>query len=156
MPTLRAVEKDDREFLLEVYAAGREIELAAVPWDAAMKRVFVEHQYTAQDAFYQSEYPGSSQKVILFDGERAGRIYLHKTDDEIAILDMAVVPRFRRKGIATAIVKQLQAEGGANRISVRIFIERFNPAGSLFAKLGFTATDHDEVSQRYTWKPEDR
>jgi GNAT superfamily N-acetyltransferase len=150
--SLRPVEDGDREFLLDVYAAGREIELAAVPWDDAMKRSFVEHQYTAQDAFYRGEYHGSMQHVIVFEGEPAGRLYLHRNPDEIAILDMAVLRQFRRKGIATAIVKRLQSEAEAHGVSVRIFIETFNPAGSLFSKLGFDVTDHDEVSRRYTWR----
>lgn len=152
--TLRPVTDGDLEFLLEVYAAGREIELAAVPWDEMMKRGFVEHQYRAQDAYYKEEYSGSTHEIVLYAGELAGRIYLHRTGPEIAILDMAVLPRFRKKGIATTLVKRLQDEGAANHQSIRVFLEVFNPAGALVTGLGFEQTSDDGISRRYDWFPE--
>ena len=108
--TLRPATDEDRGFLLGVYAAGREIELAAVPWDDTMKGAFIEHQFTAQDMHYKSEYPGSTHEIIQFGSDPAGRIYLHRSADEIAILDLAVLPQFRRKGIATEFVQRLQDE----------------------------------------------
>src|SRR4051794_31591530 len=98
---LRTATPADRDFLLQVYAAGRELELSLVPWDDAMKRAFVEHQFDAQDAHYQQEMPGSTHQVIQVDGEPAGRIYLHRTTSEIAILDLAMLPQFRKRGVAT-------------------------------------------------------
>ncbi len=151
--SLRPVVDADREFLFEVYAAGREIELAAVPWDEAMKRVFVEHQYAAQDSFYQTEYPGSTQQMIMIDREPAGRIYLSRRTDEIAILDLAVVPRFRKRGIATRLIKDLQAEATRHGQSIRVFIETFNPADRLFVSLGFSQTSEDGMSRRFDWFP---
>jgi GNAT superfamily N-acetyltransferase len=151
--TLRRVAEDDREFLLEVYGAGREIELAAVPWPAEMKRAFVEHQYTAQDVYYQSQFPGSTQQVILLDEEPAGRIYLHRTPEEIAILDMAILPMFRKRRIATTLIKRLQQEAKQDRRSIRVYIETFNPADALFTRLGFQKRSEDGISSRYDWFP---
>ena len=45
--SMRPVTPDDREFLLSVYAASREAELEMLPWDDALKRGFVEHQFGA-------------------------------------------------------------------------------------------------------------
>jgi len=154
--TLRQAERDDRELLLGVYAAGREIELSLVPWDEGMKMAFVEHQFDAQDAFYQSEMPGSTQEVILLDGEPAGRLYSYRADDEIAILDLAILPQFRRKGIASSIIRSLQAEAGRSRKGIRIFIESFNPSASLLTKLGFRLASDDGMNRKYEWRPENR
>ena len=154
--SLRPVRADDREFLLDVYASGREIELAAVPWDDAMKRVFVEHQYDAQDAYYKQEYEGSTHEIILYDGEPAGRMYLHRSSAEIAILDMAVLPRYRKLGIASTLVNRLQDEAAADGRSIRIFLETFNPASVLLTRLGFTQTSDDGISRRFDWFPAGR
>jgi len=151
--TLRPVAEVDHEFLLEAYAAGREIELSAVPWAADMKRAFVEHQYAAQDVYYQSEFPGSTQQVILLDAEPAGRIYLHRTPEEIAILDMAVLPIFRRRRIATTLITRLQEEATQGGRSIRVFIETFNPADAVFTRLGFQESSEDGMSRRYDWFP---
>lgn len=144
---------EDREFLLEVYAAGREIELSAVPWDAAMKHAFVEHQYSAQAAHYEQEYPGAKHEIIVSDGEDAGRIYLDRGTDEIAILDMAVLPGFQRRGIASELVRRLQKESGLTGRSIRVFVESFNPANQFFTGLGFIETSNDGMSRRFDWKP---
>jgi hypothetical protein len=50
---LRPIVADDRSFLLAVYANTRELELAAVPWDAGQKAAFVRMQFDAQHAYYQ-------------------------------------------------------------------------------------------------------
>lgn len=151
--TLRPAEAEDREFLLQVYAAGREMELSLVPWDAVTKRAFVEHQFDAQDAFYRSEMRGSTHEVILLDREPAGRLYLYRADDEIAILDLGILPRFRRKGVASSIIRSLQAEAARSGNGIRIFIEGFNPSASLLTKLGFTLASDDGVNHRYEWRP---
>ena len=152
--TLQRVEPTDREFLLQVYAAGREVELSLVPWDESMKRAFVEHQFDAQDAFYQAEMPGSTQDVILSAGEPVGRLYSYRAADEIAILDLAILPQFRRKGIASTVIRNLQSEAGKSRKGIRIYIESFNPSASLLTKLGFRLASDDGVNHRYQWQPE--
>jgi len=149
--TLRPVTAQDREFLLQAYAAGREFELSLVPWDEAMKRAFVEHQFDAQNAHYQQEMPGSTHEIIVIDNEPGGRIYLHRTPTEIAILDLVVLPRFRKQGVATRLISDLQAEAAREGKSIRIFIENFNSAASLLQKLGFTVTSDDGVNRRYEW-----
>ena len=149
---LRPVTDDDREFLLSVYAAGREAELALVAWDDTMKRTFIEHQFTAQDAHYQSRYPASTHDVILVNGDRAGRVYIERSDTQIAILDIGVLPPFRRMGIAAHVVQGLQAEAGPVGKSIRIFIETFNPAQKLFGELGFEMVEDDGGLRRFEWR----
>jgi RimJ/RimL family protein N-acetyltransferase len=133
--SLRPVTPGDREFLLRVYASSRETELAALPWDAAMKNTFIEHQYSAQTAHYQEAYPAATHDIVLADGVPCGRLYVDRRDGEIAILDVNVLPEFRRRGIATRIIEGLKAE--ARGRSVRVYVETFNPSQKLFAELGF-------------------
>src|SRR5687767_15374489 len=89
---LRPVTDADREFLLRVYEASREIELSMTGWNAKQRRAFVEHQFTAQDVHYREHYPGASYDIILYGGEPAGRLYVHRGDGEIEILDITILP----------------------------------------------------------------
>jgi ribosomal protein S18 acetylase RimI-like enzyme len=145
--TLRPVTADDREFLLQVYAASREIELAMVPWDDAAKRAFVEHQFDAQRTFYDKEYKNVTHQIVLFDGEPAGRLYLSRGPEQTAIMDLTVLPEFRSRGIATHLIRQLQAESRP----LRVFVESWNPSQKLFTKLGFSVVSQDESSIRLEW-----
>ena len=87
----------DRSFLFAVYASTRELELAAVEWDVAQKAAFVRMQFDAQHAYYQEHYAGAAFDIILVNGQPAGRLYVSREEDEIRIVDIALLP-----GTATA------------------------------------------------------
>jgi len=150
--TLRPVTDEDREFLLSVYAAGREVELSLVPWDDAMKRTFIEHQYKAQDDHYRAYYKNATHDVILADGMPVGRLYLERTNKQIAILDIGVLPEFRMQGIATEMVHRLQEEARGHSALIRIYIESFNSADKLFTELGFEMVENDGGLRRFEWR----
>jgi ribosomal protein S18 acetylase RimI-like enzyme len=146
--SLRPVD-DDREFLLRTYASSREIELSMIPWEDEQKRLFVEHQLDAQTSYYREKHPQATHDIILFKGDAAGRLYIDRTESEIAILDINVLPEFRRNGIATGIVSDLKAESAGR--SVRVYVEIFNPSQKLFAELGFTVESQTETHILFRW-----
>jgi ribosomal protein S18 acetylase RimI-like enzyme len=148
---LRTVTDDDREFLLRVYEASREIELAMTPWDTSQKRLFAEHQFDAQTRHYRSSYPAATHSIILFDGEPVGRLYADRGEGQIAILDITILPEYRCKGIGTSLVGDMQAEGQRTNKSVSIYMESFNPSQKLFRELGFAAADDDGINIRFEW-----
>jgi N-acetylglutamate synthase-like GNAT family acetyltransferase len=90
--------------------------------------------------------------VILAGGEPVGRLYLDRTEKQIAILDIGVLPAFRKRGIATEIVRRLQGEAITSSKSVCIYIEAFNPADKLFGELGFQMIEDDGGLRRFEWQ----
>jgi ribosomal protein S18 acetylase RimI-like enzyme len=149
--SLRSVRPDDRAFLLSVYASTREPELATVDWDAAQKAAFVQMQFDAQHAYYQEHYEGAAFDVILVGGQPAGRLYLHRRDDEIRIMDIALLPEFCNRGIGTTLLHGLQSEAAAAGKPLRIHVERFNPALRLYERLGFRQIDDRGVYLFMEW-----
>ncbi len=134
---LRPATEADRAFLLDLYAGTRADELALVDWDDDAKRAFVEHQFSAQDAHYREHYDGATFDVIEVDGQPAGRLYVHRGDRDIRIMDIAVAPEFRSRGIGTALVERLMAEAESSGRSLSIHVEMNNPARALYERLGF-------------------
>ena len=137
MTRLRPVAEADREFLLAIYAETREEELALVDWDEEAKRAFVEHQFAAQDEHYRSNYPGATLDVIEVDGERAGRLYVHRGTDDIRVMDIALAPSFRGRGIGTELLRSLIAEADDSGRKLSIHVEMNSRARSLYDRLGF-------------------
>ena len=150
--SLRSVRPDDQAFLLSVYASTREPELATVEWDAAQKAAFVRMQFDAQHAYYQEHYEGAAFDVILAGGQPAGRLYIHRRDDEIRIMDIALLPEFCNRGIGTTLLHGLQSEAAAAGKPLRIHVERFNPALRLYERLGFRQIDDRGVYLFMEWK----
>ena len=148
---LRPVTDADREFLLGVYEASREIELSMTGWNAEQRRAFVEHQFTAQDAHYHEHYVGASFDIIMYAGDPAGRLYIYRGDKGTEILDITVVPTYRNRGIATSLVREITNEAAAAKHPVSIYIESFNPSQKLFSELGFTPAGGDDIVRKFQW-----
>lgn len=143
MIALRAVAPADRPFLLRVYAATREEELAAAPWSPGQKDAFLRMQFAAQDSHYRAHYPGAEFSVVLVDGEPAGRLTLARWPDELRIVDIELLPAFRGRGVGTALLEQALAEADVRGVPTSICVERQNPARALYERLGFRLVGDD-------------
>ena len=148
---LRRAEEADRPFLVELYASIREPELAHVPWDGAQKRAFVEHQFAAQDAHYRQHYPGATLDVVQVDGAPAGRLYVHRGTTDIRIMDIALAPAFRGRGIGTELLRDLMREARQSGRRLSIHVEQNNPARRLYERLGFQPAGEHGVYVLMVW-----
>lgn len=154
--TLRAAQPADQEFLLSVYASTRAEELTRVDWTADAKTQFLRQQFQAQDHAYRNNYPGAEYSIIVIDGADAGRLCLHRRTNEIRIMDIALLPPHRRRGIGTRLLREVLAEGAATGKIVSIHVEVFNPAQRLYERLGFHAAGLNGVYQLLEWQPPPR
>jgi ribosomal protein S18 acetylase RimI-like enzyme len=134
---LRAARAEDRTFLAQVYASTRAEEMAMLPWTDEQKAAFVAHQFEAQDAHYRTHYDGATFDVIEVDGEPAGRLYVHRGPTEIRIVDIALTPAYRGRGLGTALLQRLIAEAAGGGRTLSIHVEMSNPARRLYERLGF-------------------
>jgi len=155
--TARAARPEDAAFLQSVYASTREQELAPVPWTDEEKRRFIAHQFSAQAEAYRKNYPGAEFLVLVVDGADAGRLYVHRRPDEIRIMDIALLPLFRRRGIGAAVLRRILDEGARRGKRVTIHVEIFNPAMRLYERLGFrqiASGRDDPVYRLMEWRAE--
>ncbi len=136
--TFRPIRPDDEALLFQIYASTREEELAPVPWTAAEKDAFLRMQFNAQHRYYQDQFPDASYRLILLGDLPAGRLYLHRQEDELNIIDIALLPAYRNAGLGTRLLREVFAEADAAGKPVRIHVERFNPALRLYERLGFS------------------
>lgn len=142
---LRPVEPGDEELLFRIYASTRADELAVVPWNDAQKEAFLRAQFEAQDRWYREHYASARFDVVLIDGEPGGRLYVHRGDAEIRIVDIALLPERRGSGAGTALLRDLLAEADAAGKRVSIHVERLNPALRLYERLVFSVAEDKGV-----------
>jgi ribosomal protein S18 acetylase RimI-like enzyme len=143
--SLRPVADADRAFLVELYASTREEELDQLQWADGARDAFVEQQFSAQDAHYRGNYPGATLDVIEVDGSPAGRLYVHRGPRDIRIMDIALAPGFRRRGIGTTLLRSLMDEADESGRKLSIHVEINNPARSLYDRLGFLVAGEEGV-----------
>jgi ribosomal protein S18 acetylase RimI-like enzyme len=151
---LRPAEEADRPFLRAVYGSTREEELEPTGWTRAQKDAFLDHQFGAQDSYYKEHYEGATYDVIVVDGRPAGRLYVARWDDEIRIMDIALLPEFRGKGVGGRLLESLLREGADAGLPVSIHVESSNPALSLYRRLGFVEIEERVPYVLMRWSPE--
>ena len=140
---LRPATGDDLPFLYRVYAGTRLEELSAVNWTDEQREAFLRMQFDAQHRYYHEQYSRAAYDVILADDVPAGRLYLDRRDDEFRIIDIALLPAYRGKGIGGRLMADILGEAAAAGKPVRIHVEHMNRAMSLYRRLGFVPV-HDQ------------
>jgi ribosomal protein S18 acetylase RimI-like enzyme len=150
---LRPATPGDDAFLRAVYASTRSDELAVTDWSEEQKAAFCTQQFTAQAAHYRAHYPTAEYNVIEFEQQPAGRLYLDRWTREIRIMDIALLPAFRGRGIGSYLLEQLKEEARAVGKLLSIHVEKFNPALRLYQRHGFTQREDKGVYLLMEWVP---
>jgi ribosomal protein S18 acetylase RimI-like enzyme len=148
----RHAEAADRPFLLNLYASTRADDLALLPWPTDQKEAFISMQFSAQSGHYAREYPNATYEVIEVGGEPAGQITIDRSTKEIHLLDIIFVPAFRGLGLGSRIISELLVEASNSGKSVGLYVENFNPAKRLYARLGFQEVSSDEIRTKMEWR----
>lgn len=152
--TFRPIRPEDQELLLRLYASTRQEEMAMVDWSDEQKAAFLRFQFEAQHQYYQQQFPDARFDLILLDGEPAGRLYLHRRPDEIRLIDIALLPEHRGRGLGGALMRAILADAKEAGLPVSIHVERNNPALHLYHRLGFQRVEDQGVYYLMEWRPE--
>ena len=135
---------DDGGFLLSVYASTRP-DLTGLGWPGKQQDAFIRMQSGAQARHYRESFPGASYPVICAGGEPAGRLIVSHAGDQVLIIDIALLPEFRRTGIGSALVRRLLDQADAGRLPVRCHVLHDSTARRFWERAGFAAQGSDGV-----------
>ena len=152
---LRRVTPEDDSFLLSVYASTRAQELAQVQWQPGQQEAFVKWQFELQRREYDAGFPDADYNVIEIDGQPAGRIWIGRTDEEIHLMDIALLPEFQNRGAGTVLVRSLINEAQTTKRQLRhtVFVLNDN-ADRFYERLGFVTFKELGGYKYMEWKSE--
>ena len=151
--TLRPIRDEDQPFLFRLYSSTRQGEMAMLDWPAKEKEGFLRQQFEAQHRYYQEAFKKAVFDLLLLDGEPAGRLYIDRREDEIRLIDIALLPEHRGNGLGGKLMADVLAEGQKAGKPVRIHVERNNPALRLYHRLGFRSVEDQGVYFLMEWRP---
>ena len=150
--TLRPITEADLPFLLALYASTREEELAPVGWPAEQLDAFLRQQFTAQHAWYQEHYAGATFDVVEVGGGPAGRLYVARWERELRLVDVALMPAHRGRGLGESLVREVLDEAASAGKPVTIHVERMNRALRLYERLGFRLLEDKGMYLLLEWR----
>jgi ribosomal protein S18 acetylase RimI-like enzyme len=151
--SMRAASPDDGDFLWKVYASTRQQEVAMFGWPPEQQISFLEMQYRARTQSYSAMYPDAENFVLLAAGDPAGYMMIGRDALKTTLVDIALLPEFRNRGVGTRAVASLMEEARGRSLPLRLSVARGNPAMRLYQRLGFSVISADAVYIEMEYQP---
>jgi ribosomal protein S18 acetylase RimI-like enzyme len=142
---------EDIDFLYHLYASTRLDEIRAWGWDETMQTSFLSLQWKAQRHSYTQLFPNSVNHIVLADEVRAGRMLTFRDGQQLRLIDIALLPKYRNQGIGTVLIRELQKEAVAATLQLCLSVLSTSPAVQLYHRLGFVKVSGDELYDSMVW-----
>lgn len=97
---------------------------------------------------------GASQDVVVLGGEPIGRLVVDRRPGELRIVDLALVPERRGRGIGTRLLRALLDEADTTGAAVVLHVEPSSPARRLYRRFGFEVSAEDGAYARMERPPQ--
>jgi ribosomal protein S18 acetylase RimI-like enzyme len=150
--TLRQATADDQAFLLSVYAGTRE-DLNLANFDEDQKQALIETQFRLRRKQYEAAYPRACSSIILKDNAAVGSMIVNRSEHDIVLVDIALLPEHRNRGIGTYLLRTLLREAASAGKHVHLHVLVTSPAVRFYERLGFSKTGDAGVYQFMEWQP---
>ncbi|MCA9562738.1 MAG: GNAT family N-acetyltransferase [Myxococcales bacterium] len=136
---------EDMPFIERLYHSTRAEELQLTGWESSEITAFLRQQCHAQHRFYTEQFESAEFAIIERAGRPIGRLYTDVRVDEIRVIDIALLPEWRGKGLGGAYMEAVLAAAQGMGKWVRIHVEKNNPALRLYHRLGFSEKEDKGV-----------
>jgi ribosomal protein S18 acetylase RimI-like enzyme len=150
--SLRPEQPEDEGLLFDIYASTREEELVLTNWDEPMRRAFLTQQFNAMRQGYRSMFPTGQFMIIELDGRAVGRMVLHRGASGLHVVDLALLPAYRDRGIGTLLLRRVCAEAANAGKPVRLCVLKNNRAFHWYERLGFVKTGERGIYDELEWR----
>jgi GNAT superfamily N-acetyltransferase len=123
-------------------ALGPYVEQTWGKWDEAAQRQRFDGATRAED-----------HSIIELEGLPVGCLCLKKSDVELCLVRLFVLPEFQNRGLGTRILREVLEVADQHRLPVRLRVLRVNPARRLYERHGFAVVGESETHYSMTRPP---
>lgn len=145
--TLRDRTTADEPLLFALFAETKAADLAPLGLTPEQLRPLLEMQYRGREMTYAAGYARVWDALICHSSTAVGRILIDRASDHWRLIDIAVQPSSRGRGIASQVIQLLQQQCQELRIPLRLSVPFGNPAQLLYARLGFVMAQPSPARQ---------
>lgn len=149
--SLHPAAASDEAFLFELYRDARAGEMADWGWNDVQQQAFLSMQFRARNLSY-SAYPNTEHSIILNADQPIGRMLVSRKDDEIRLVDIALLAEARGQGVGAKLLAELLAQAAHEAMPVRLHVEKNNPALRLYQRLGFQILEDTGTQFFMEWR----
>jgi ribosomal protein S18 acetylase RimI-like enzyme len=142
--SLRLAKAEDTAFLLKLFASTRD-EFRMLITDESQLAALISMQFNFQMQQYRDGYPDGQDDIILLHDEPIGRMFVDEGERVITLVDVAVLPEYRNRGIGRELLHDLLVRAASAKKPVRLHVLKSNPARRLYQRLGFRDVGEDSM-----------
>ncbi|KAB7744119.1 GNAT family N-acetyltransferase [Nostocoides sp. F2B08] len=147
----RAALTSDASFLQRLFTDDRRPMLTAAGLTRATLDGLLAMQWRAQRASHARMHPQPLDSIIEVGGRAVGRVLIDRAADRTHLVDIALLPEWRGRGIGTAVVQDLISDARSRGDAVTLSVARDNDrAVRLYRRLGFVDDEACTPSATYT------
>ena len=144
----------DLPWLRDLYATTRADEMRPIPWSVHEKRQFLDQQFALQHDHFVGHFGDADFLAIERGGGKpVGRYYILR-GDPMHIVDIALLPELRSRGIGSALIEHSLAEARERNCDMLLHVVKANHrAAKLYERLGFVVSGDAESHWTMRWSP---
>jgi ribosomal protein S18 acetylase RimI-like enzyme len=151
--TTRPMNDDDSMLLFELYASKRADELSRSGWATPQQRSFFRMQAQNQERYFLRHYDHLDRRTICINGFSAGRLLVDRPSQAIVIVDLALLPAFRGRGVGSMLIRSLLDEAAEGGLVVHMELPKNSDALETCEHLGFRQTEDLGDRWHLVWHP---
>ena len=149
---LRRAASEDEAFLLRLFVCAQETYSLAGGEDAQLRQLLA-LQFRARNASYAARYPQAECQLICTpERTPVGRLLVCPGDETLHLIDIALLPAYRARGIGTCVLRDLQGACAQRGLAITLSALREGRAQALYRRLGFLVTSEDAVYAQLEWR----
>jgi ribosomal protein S18 acetylase RimI-like enzyme len=150
---LRPERDEDLDFQYRLFCTSRPHEWDTLHLNPALRARLMQDQFRAQFSSYHAQFRNARFDIIELDGCPVGRIIVDRPGTMIHIVDQAVVPANRNRGIGTTIMQVLMNEAAGAELPVRLKVSSTNDSSiRLYLRLGFVPIEFVPLYVEMEWR----
>jgi ribosomal protein S18 acetylase RimI-like enzyme len=148
---IRAALPHDAAIQTALFVASRP-ELQQINLMPEQVAAIIETQQRIHHSGMIHHYPNAKSMIVECEGIVVGQYIIDDGEFDIRLIDLAVMPLQRRRGIASAILRLLQAEAARAAQSVSLAVRMDNIAAKqLYIQHGFIVASSDGLFEQMRW-----
>jgi GNAT superfamily N-acetyltransferase len=156
--TLREEQPADEPFVADLYRSiWREDDPGFARCSPQQQKDIIAFNRIVQAQTIEAICPTAVSSIILIGGHRGGELIVDRTATCIRLIEIALLPQHRRRGLGGGIVQSLCSDAAARGVPVSLRVAVTNGgARRFYARHGFVITDSDDKYVDMTWLPDQR
>jgi len=103
--------------------------------------------------YHRKDFDPSVIQIMTVDDSDVGWVVFTRSDDEIQVNEIYILPEHQRQGIGSHLINQLLEEAQEKGVPVTLGVLKVNPARRFYEKLGFSVIGETDTHYRMAWCP---